>query len=285
MPVLQRPAAEIAYLQAGQGTDTLLFIHGALCDHSDWREQLAFFEGTHRVVAPDLQGHGRSSVHTGLIGVEPYARDMAALIEALGLQRVWLVAHSMGCRVALRTSELAAQQVAGLVLIDGAYLTPCLLTERTQAEREALAQAARERGRALYEGQMPAERAQRGFSQMFFDPRMNAERDRMIERARRLPAHVARELMPDFAAWDLLHMEPTLLRVKVPVLALLCTYMNSQHERVSLSPGMTTPWIEALQTLTPQARLVRYEGSGHFPMLERPEAVNREILDFIARAG
>ena len=285
MPVLQRPAAEIAYLQAGQGTDTLLFIHGALCDHSDWREQLAFFEGTHRVVAPDLQGHGRSSAHTGLIGVEPYARDMAALIEALGLQRVWLVAHSMGCRVALRTSELAAQQVAGLVLIDGAYLTPCLLTERTQAEREALAQAARERGRALYEGQMPAERAQRGFSQMFFDPRMNAERDRMIERARRLPAHVARELMPDFAAWDLLHMEPTLLRVKVPVLALLCTYMNSQHERVSLSPGMTTPWIEALQTLTPQARLVRYEGSGHFPMLERPEAVNREILDFIARAG
>ena len=285
MPVLQRPAAEIAYLQAGQGTDTLLFIHGALCDHSDWREQLAFFEGTHCAVAPDLQGHGRSSAHPGLIGVEPYARDMAALIEALGLQRVWLVAHSMGCRVALRTSELAAQQVAGLVLIDGAYLTPCLLTERSQAEREALAQAARERGRALYEGQMPAERAQRGFSQMFFDPRMNAERDRMIERARRLPAHVARELMPDFAAWDLLHMEQTLARVKVPVLAMLCTYMNSQHERVSLSPGMSTPWIEALQTLTPQARLVRYEGSGHFPMLERPEAVNREILDFIARAG
>lgn len=284
MDMLDRPQAQIAYVDAGTGPEALLFIHGALCDHSDWREQLEFFARTHRVIAPDLQGHGRSTAHSGLIGVEAYAQDMAALMAALKLGKVWLVAHSMGCRVALRTRELAAEVVAGMVLIDGAYLTPSLLRGRPAAEREAMAQAALARGRALYEGQLPAERAQRGFSQMFFDPRMNAERDRMIARARALPPHVARELMPDFAAWDVRHMEDVLERHRGPLLALLCTYMNSQHERVSLQPGMVTPWIEALQTHVPQAQWLRFEGSGHFPMLERPQDVNQAILDFIQSA-
>lgn len=279
---LLRPSgAKIAYVHAGSGEKAMVFIHGALCDHQDWRHQIQLFSAGYRVLAPDLQGHGRSSALRGYIGIEAYAQDIAALCQEHGLKKVWLVAHSMGCRVALRASELLGAATAGLVLVDGAYLTPRLLGDCPPTQRAALAQAARERADALYAQVTPAQRAQRGFPEMFFDPRMDAERDRMIERAQSLPSHVARELMPDFAAWDVLHMEPALAALKVPLLAFLCTYMDSTHHRVRLQAGTVTPWIAALQAYQPKARLLRMEGAGHFPMLERPDEVNAAILDFI----
>ena len=280
--ILARPnGAKIAYVHAGSGDKAMVFIHGALCDHQDWRHQIQLFSAGYRVFAPDLQGHGQSSSLRGFIGVEAYAQDIAALCREHALKKVWLIAHSMGCRVALRASELLGDTVAGLVLVDGAYLTPRLLGDCPPAERAALAQDARDRASALYVQVTPAERAQRGFAEMFFDRRMDAERDRVVARAQALPSHVARELMPDFAAWDVLHMEPTLAAVKVPLLAFLCTYMDSTHHRVQLQADTVTPWIEALRTYLPRARLVRYPDTGHFPMLERPEEVNADILDFM----
>ncbi len=278
---LQRPSgAKIAYVHAGSGDKAMVFIHGALCDHQDWRHQIQLFSAGYRVLAPDLQGHGQSSSLRGYIGIEAFAQDIAALCREHALKKVWLIAHSMGCRVALRASELLGDAVAGLVLVDGAYLTPRLLGECPPAEREALAQAARDRASALYVEVTPAQRAQRGFAEMFFDPRMDAERDRVVARAQALPSHVARELMPDFAAWDILHMEPTLAAVKAPLLAFLCTYMDSSHHRVQLQAETVTPWIEALRTYQSQARLVRNEHTGLFPLLERPDEVNGASLDF-----
>jgi pimeloyl-ACP methyl ester carboxylesterase len=96
---------------------------------------------------------------------------------------------------------------------------------------------------------------------------------------------VARTLMPDFAAWDVLHMEPTLERLDLPALAIACTWMNPQRERVALAETQTTPWLQALEQLAPRTRVVRYAGAGHFPMLERPSDVNRELEAFLRTVG
>lgn len=283
MPLFQHPSGQIHYQRSGEGDHALVFVHGALCDHADWQPQMAHFGGQVPTLALDLHGHGQSSQSPGHIGVTHFAGDLVSLCAALGLRRVVLVGHSMGCRVLLQAWRDAPQLVAGLVFIDGAYLTPGLLGVKSHAEREAMAQAARDRGAALYEAQGPSARARRGFSQMFFDPRFDAQRDRMIARAMALPDHVARELMPDFAAWDVLHLEEALARVTVPVLALACTYMNAAHERVSLGEGMDTPWLQALRLHVPSAQVIRYQGSGHFPMIEQPQRVNREIEEFLRR--
>ncbi len=207
--------------------------------------------------------------------------------KVLALDDVVLVAHSMGCRVALQAAVGSGGEdpacagplpgLRGLVLVDGAYLTPRLLGDADITERQALAAQARARAAALYETAAPMERAARGFGQMFFDPAFDAVRDRMIERARALPPEVARTLMPDFAAWDVEHMEQVLPRLRVPVLAFVCTYMNSAHERVRLAAATRTPWIEALQQHVRALELVRVPGAGHFPLLEQPQAVHGRI--------
>lgn len=287
MPFLDRPGARIHYVCDARhaGRDALVFVHGALCDHTDWQAQLAHFGGARTVAALDLRGHGQSSQQPGTIGVQHFAQDVQALCETLGLPRVILVGHSMGCRAVLQAYMNMPQRVVVMVLVDGAYLTPQLLGGVPREEREAMAQQARERAAALYEGQGPALRARRGFGQMFFDPRFDRERDRMVERAAALPGHVARELMPDFASWDLLHMEETLAHVKVPLLAIACTYMNSAHERAQLQQDQQTPWLQAVVAHVPQARVIRYTDSGHFPMIEDPGRVNADIEAFLAQAA
>jgi pimeloyl-ACP methyl ester carboxylesterase len=316
---LDHPLARVAYADTGRGGPALVWLHGALCSQADWVGSVAHFAGRHRCIALDLPGHGASPAGPAAIGIQAYARIVRDLCAALALDDVVLIAHSMGCRVALQAAVGTQAQeppalrlnpgsapppsglqrlspggqgeqdadaephagplpgLRGLVLVDGAYLTPRLLGDAGATERQALAAQARARAAALYETAAPMERAARGFGQMFFDPAFDAVRDRMVERARALPPEVARTLMPDFAAWDVEHMEQVLPRLRVPVLAFVCTFMNSAHERVRLGADTRTPWIEALERHVRALELVRVPGAGHFPMLEQPQAVHSRI--------
>ena len=49
------------YVQAGQGTPPIAFIHGFACTHIDWEPQIEHFSSTNTVVACDLRGHGASA--------------------------------------------------------------------------------------------------------------------------------------------------------------------------------------------------------------------------------
>lgn len=282
LATLALPDTTIAYQRAGQGAPVLVFVHGALCDHADWRFQVPHFAARHTVIAPDLHGHGRSDPRPGRIRVECFAQDVLGLCTALGFERVVLIGHSMGCRVLLQCWALAPERIAGLVFVDGAYLVPDLLGDVDAAERARLAEANRARNAAAYADVSPAERARHGFAQMFYDPRYAPLRDAIVARAAGLPPHVARELMPGFAAWDVLHLEPLLASVRAPMLVFASTYMSERRERVSLAPGVMTPWLRAVAQHAPHARVVRYHGWGHFPMLEQPDVVNAEIGTFLA---
>ena len=285
MSTLNLPDTSIHYTHAGQGAPALVFVHGALCTHHDWRFQLPFFARQHAVLAPDLHGHGASMPTAGRIRVECFAADVLALCDALRLERIVLVGHSMGCRVLLQSWADQPQRIAGLVFVDGAYIVPRLRGTETAAERVVMAEAARARAAAAYRDVEPAERARHGFAQMFYDERFAALRDDIVTRAAALPGHVARELMPGFAAWDVLHLEDILPTITVPMLVIASTYMNDQRERVSLQAGVQTPWLQAIALHVPHAEVLRYHGWGHFPMLEQPEVVNREIARFLAAQG
>ncbi len=285
MPLLNDAGATTHYRCAGAGEPALVFVHGALCALQDWQAQLDHFAHHHRVLAPDLYGHGQSPAHADHIGVVHYARQVRAMCAAQGVGSAVLVGHSMGCRVLLEVWRQQPALVAGLVFVDGAYLVEGLIGACSPAQRDDMAQAARTRAAAPYVDVEPRERVRHGFAQMFFDQRYAHLRDAIVQRAMDLPAHVARTLMPDFAAWDVLHMEPVLERLDVPALAIACTWMNPQRERVALAATATTPWLQALERLAPRTRIVRYAGAGHFPMLERPHDVNRDIDAFLRRVA
>ncbi|WP_427925087.1 alpha/beta fold hydrolase [Streptomyces sp. cg40] len=107
--------------------ETVLFLHGATCDAHDWSAQIAAFATRHRVIAPDLRGHGRSSgpeSGSGSAGgyhPRDFASDLAELIDAVDGGPVVVVGHSLG---AVAASVLAVEfpsLVRAVVAVDPPY--------------------------------------------------------------------------------------------------------------------------------------------------------------------
>ena len=95
----------------------VVFIHGALNDHSVWT-LLARWYAHHglRVLAVDLPGHGRSE-GPPLASVEALAGWVIALLEAANVASAHLVGHSMGSLIALEAASRAPERAAALVMV------------------------------------------------------------------------------------------------------------------------------------------------------------------------
>ncbi len=233
----------------------LVFVHGFACTHADWRLQTAHFAGRHPIFAPDLRGHGATHARPEDCSIETYGADIAALLDGKDLDGAVLVGHSMGCRVVLQAYLDAPQRVAALALIDGSNLgagDPFTIDNYPVFARTM-------------------------FTGMFLSP--SELGTAIVERAMRLPEAVGAGLFPRMVRWDAANMERALAAVKVPMLVIQSTYLNAERKRVALKPGQTTPWIDLVRRLAPQARVEIVTGTGHFPQLEAPEQVNNLLSE------
>ena len=95
----------------------IVLLHGAGFDHTTWALHSRWFaHHGYGVLAPDLPGHGRSS-GAPLQAIADMADWTAALLDAAGVAKAWLVGHSMGSLVALETAARHPAKVAALGLI------------------------------------------------------------------------------------------------------------------------------------------------------------------------
>ena len=103
------------------GERCVVFVHGALNDHSVWT-LLARWYAHHgyRVLAVDQPGHGRSD-GPPLASVEALADWVLALLDVAGVTRAHLVGHSMGSLIALEAAARAPERAAALVMVGTAY--------------------------------------------------------------------------------------------------------------------------------------------------------------------
>lgn len=116
--------AEVEFDDLGSGTPILL-LHGFPATRYLWSQVIpALVEQQHRAIAPDLVGYGSSSVKPGVrIDMASQARWMWALLDRLGIDRVFIVAHDVGSAAAQLMVTGAPARVQGLVILDGVYET------------------------------------------------------------------------------------------------------------------------------------------------------------------
>jgi len=95
----------------------IVFIHGALNDHSVWTLLARWFaHHGHAVLAVDLPGHGRSE-GPPLADVEALADWTLALLDAAGVRKAALIGHSMGSLIALEAAGRAPERAERLVML------------------------------------------------------------------------------------------------------------------------------------------------------------------------
>jgi pimeloyl-ACP methyl ester carboxylesterase len=103
------------YLVGGDGPP-LVLIHGLTGAASNWVELAPRLAQSHRVLVPDLPGHGRSAPLPSAPNLDVYAERVHLLADVEGMLPAPLVGHSMGGLVALRLAVRRPEAVRGLVL-------------------------------------------------------------------------------------------------------------------------------------------------------------------------
>jgi pimeloyl-ACP methyl ester carboxylesterase len=270
MSYLELNGAGLFYECTGAGSPPLVFVHGFACGHDDWRCQVEHFSKSSLTVVCDLRGHGRSDTGSGECTIEILSGDLGHLLKSLNLPPAVLVGHSMGCRVVLQTYSTMPELVSGLILVDGSRLAA---GNRPEVEKKA---------RQTMQAAGYANWVRGAFDNMFIAESGASLRASIIKRALALPEQVGIPLFASLCGWDAEKMDSALAQIRVPLLLIQSTTVNENMERVSLQPGAITPWLALVGDHVPGARIEIVSGTGHFPMLEAPEAVNQRIAEFLA---
>ncbi len=133
---------KLFYEDRGAGVP-LVLVHAFPLSGALWQAQLDALSDTYRVIVPDMRGFGRSDSPPGPYPMETYADDLAALLDALGLDQVVLGGLSMGGYTAFAFVRRYAARLRGLILADTRASAD---TEEVRANRESNAQMVEQQG-------------------------------------------------------------------------------------------------------------------------------------------
>jgi pimeloyl-ACP methyl ester carboxylesterase len=118
MSTLSVNGITVAFDDQGEGRP-LVLVHGHPFNRSMWQPQAEHFSCSGwRVIVPDLRGYGDTTVVPGKTTLETFARDIAALLDQLEIDRAVVGGLSMGGQIVMEFHRLFPQRVAGLVLAD-----------------------------------------------------------------------------------------------------------------------------------------------------------------------
>jgi magnesium chelatase accessory protein len=85
----------------------LLLLHGTGASGHSFRRTIPGLSQTHRVITPDLPGHGLSALgFSGRLGLDAMAQDLWTLLDTLQIQPQAIIGHSAGAAIGLRMAEL-----------------------------------------------------------------------------------------------------------------------------------------------------------------------------------
>ncbi|MEQ1800663.1 MAG: alpha/beta fold hydrolase BchO [Gammaproteobacteria bacterium] len=258
--------------QMGSGP-VLLCLHGTGASTHSWRSLAPLLARRFRVVAPDLPGHGFTTVpRPGALSVAGMAAALGELLTELGVEPQHVVGHSAGAAIGVRMALDGALRPRGIVSLNGAMLPLDGVTGLLFAGAARLLSVAPFASRVLaWHVSRPdvVERLMRDTGS-----RLDEEGLALYARLARQPDHVA-AVFDMMANWDLQPLARDLPRLSCPLLLVVA-------ERDGMVPPSAAVRIRAL---VPGATLLRLPGLGHLAHEEAPALLAGHIGDFAAEAA
>lgn len=107
---------KLNYREIGSG-QPLIILHGLFGSSDNWQTQAKKFAVYFRVILVDLRNHGHSNWDPDT-SYQAMASDIIELIRDLALEKIILVGHSMGGKVAMLTTQLNPKLIDKLIVVD-----------------------------------------------------------------------------------------------------------------------------------------------------------------------
>jgi pimeloyl-ACP methyl ester carboxylesterase len=255
--------------EAGDGTaeEAIVFVHGNPGSWHDWDDLLGRVGQFARAVAPDMPGFGSADKPDGFeYTLAGYAAHLDGLLEQLGIRRAHLVLHDFGGPWGLHWAAAHPDRLASVVLIDTGVLIGyrwhyLAKMWRTPGLGEAFLATATFPVFKLFMRHGNPRGLPEDVLRRMFDS-MDRGTNRAILRLYRSTA-------------------PGVLEGPLPA-------MRERDPPALVVWGRHDPYTKAEQAelqrrAFPSAEVAVLDGSGHWPMLDDPEAVARLVVPFLQR--
>lgn len=247
------PAGNLYVRDGGNGKPEhlpIVFVHSLAGNGGQWALQLDHLRRWRRAVAIDLRGHGESDpADDGDYSVSGLAADVEAVVDQLGLRRFLLAGHSLGSAVAIEYASRHPERVAGLLLVD----PNGDMTRMPKAQKEGFLGPLR---------QDPVGELFSYFRQLVVGGDADAARW-VLEDLRLTHEDAIVKAMEESLEYP---ATAALAKYPGPKLAVISDMNNLPYSLHRLVPDLPT-------------RLM--PGTGHWLMMDRPEAFNRIVDDLL----
>ena len=263
---------------------TVLLLHGKNFSGAYWAPTIrALTAAGYRVIAPDQVGFGKSAKPASYqFSFQALAANTRKLLTSLGIEKFFLVGHSMGGMLATRMALMYPAQVEKLILVNPIGLEDWKLLVPYRSVEENFAQELRTTPEAIREYQRVN----------YFAGQWKPEYEPLIEILAGWTRH------PEYrrVAWnsaltsDMIFTQPVLYefeRLKVPTLLII-----GQRDRTAIGKALVSKEVasrmgdypalgKAAARRIPNARLVEIQEAGHLPQVESFQKYIQALLDFI----
>ena len=249
-------------------------IHGIASTSESWRELVPLLADRFTVVTSDLIGHGHSAKPKGDYSLGAYASGIRDLLAVLGFERGTVVGHSLGGGIAMQFAYMYPEYTERMVLISsgglGREVNPLLRAATLPGSELVLPLLARDWIRSAGES--------------------------VADGVGKLGLRIASDLAEFTRSWASLQ-DP---EARAAFLHTVRGVIDLHGQRISATDrlylaeqlptmiawGNADPVIpvahgRAARDLIPNCRYLELDGAGHWPMLDQPERLARELIDFI----
>ncbi len=124
MPQVEINGVKINYIAEGEGSETIIFIHGLGEFLESWKHQIKFFSKDYKIVALDLRGHGKSGVPKKKIEIVDFAEDVKGLMDHLGIKKAHFCGLSMGALVIFEMYKKYPDYFLSMILVAARHQFP-----------------------------------------------------------------------------------------------------------------------------------------------------------------
>ena len=250
----------LAYLDEGRG-DPIILVHGFPLDGTMWDDQVRALSGNHRVIVPDLRGHGASESIAGPYSMDMLADDLNALLDHLDVEEVTLGGFSMGGYVAFAFYRKYKKRVKAIIL---ASTRPQPDSARAAEGRESMALRAESEGQDI---------VATALLPRLLTPETLENRSDIVAQVRGMMTKVSVEGMAGDLRAMATRVDSTenLGQMTAPTLVIV-------GEEDVLTPPADS---ELMARELPDASLQIIPGGGHLVNIENPDTYNFQLLAFL----
>ena len=249
---------KLHYLDAGSGP-SLVFVPGWTMPAWIWEQQLRYFGATHRVVALDPRGQGRSEKPTEGYHATRRGRDICELLEHLGGEPAVVVGWSLGMQEALVCAhEFGTTHIRALVLVDHPIFADSKIALALADERVKSLQVNRKASTRKF------------IEEILGSPASDAYLEALTEASLSTPTNAAAIMMA-----NLYFIGPTDLRPALDALDRPALFVYSSLDwAVAAAKEVREGW--------PKVPVKVIDGTPHALFVAKPQEFNRVLEEFLA---